>query len=84
MPQWRVGLRFDRLNSDNSGSDEDLLAEAGLQSEGGQPRRTSLMMEWSPSEFSRVRLQANRDESSEESDDQFVLQYTFTLGAHTF
>jgi hypothetical protein len=82
MPQWRAGLRFDRLHSNNGGSDEELLAEAGLHNEGHNPRRTSLMMEWVPSEFSRIRVQFNRDESSKESDDQVFLQYTFTLGAH--
>jgi outer membrane receptor protein involved in Fe transport len=82
MPQWRAGLRYDWLDSDNRGSDADILAEAGLDNEGLRPRRQSMMLEWLPSEFSRVRLQFNRDKSFEESDNQVVLQYTHSLGSH--
>ncbi|MBV1889638.1 MAG: hypothetical protein KUG54_01290 [Gammaproteobacteria bacterium] len=81
-PQWRAGLRFDRLDSSNRGSDADVLGEAGLDNEGHTPKRASAMIEWVPSEFSRVRLQYNRDESYEESDDQLILQYTTSLGSH--
>jgi hypothetical protein len=40
------------------------------------------MAEWVPSEYSRIRLQYNRDDSYQISDDQFYLQYTFSIGAH--
>jgi len=40
------------------------------------------MVEWLPSEFSRVRLQFNRDDSYENADDQIFLQYTYSLGSH--
>ena len=79
---WRVGARYDAVDSDNSGSDPDVLDEAGLLSNGHKPERVSLMTEWVPSEFSRIRLQYNRDDSYEESDDQLFLQYTFSIGAH--
>jgi len=82
QPQWRAGLRYDRLDSNNRGSDADVLGEAGLDNEGHTPKRTSAMIEWVPSEFSRVRLQYNRDRSYEESDDQVILQYTTSLGSH--
>lgn len=82
MPQWRTGLRYDRLESDNSGEDEEILEEAGLLNKGIKPKRTSVMVEWIPSEFSRIRLQYNRDKSSEKEDDQVYLQYTFSLGSH--
>jgi len=81
IPRWRAGLRYDRLNSDNSG-DPDILAEAGLDNEGHTPERTSVMLEWLPSEFSRIRLQYNRDESYAVSDDQVFVQYTHSLGSH--
>ena len=81
-PQWRTGLRYDQLDSNNQGSDDDVLGEAGLDNEGHTPKRTSAMIEWLPSEFSRVRLQYNRDESYENSDDQMILQYTMSLGSH--
>ena len=41
------------------------------------------MFDWSPSEFSRVRLQAARDEAQPgQTDNQVFLQYIMTLGAH--
>jgi len=82
MPQWRTGIRYDYLESDANGSDLDVLEEAGLTDEGIDPERWSAMLEWVPSEFSRIRLQYNRDESYEDSDDQIILQYTMSLGAH--
>lgn len=82
MPQWRVGLRYDRLDSDNKGSDEEVLAEAGFDNEGITPQRYSMMLDWSHSEYSRIRLQYNRDESYEQADDQIFLQYTMSLGSH--
>ena len=39
-PQWRVGLRYDRLWSDNEGSDPEVLEEAGLLAEGDDPERS--------------------------------------------
>lgn len=80
--QWQTGLRVDRLSSNNTGSDSDVLAEAGLDDEGHTPERISVMVEWLPSEFSRIRLQYNRDDSYEEPDNQLFLQYTMSLGSH--
>nr|VFK19247.1 MAG: hypothetical protein BECKLFY1418C_GA0070996_105523 [Candidatus Kentron sp. LFY] len=82
LPQWRTGIRYDWLDSDNTGSDGDVLAEAGLDNEGHNPERYSAMLEWLPSEFSRIRLQYNRDESYEDADNQVIVQYTHSLGSH--
>ena len=81
-PQWRVGVRYDRLESDNTGSDADVLGEAGLDDEGHKPERTSIMFDYAHSEFSLVRLQFNQDKSYETADDQIYLQYVMSLGAH--
>ena len=41
------------------------------------------MVDWSPSEFSRLRLQLARDKSRNgEADSQVWLQYVMSLGAH--
>jgi hypothetical protein len=40
------------------------------------------MADWSPSEFSRLRLQYNRDKSRPVVDNQWTLQYIMSLGAH--
>lgn len=80
--EWRVGLRYDTVDSDNKGSDSEVLEEVGLASAGYTPQRSSIMTEWVPSEYSRIRLQYNRDESYQVADDQVYLQYTFSIGAH--
>lgn len=47
------------------------------------PSRQTAMVDWSPSEFSRLRLQLARDKSRNgEADNQVWLQYVMSLGAH--
>jgi hypothetical protein len=47
------------------------------------PIRHTVMADWSPSEFSRVRLQFAQDKSrSDVTDHQVFLQYIVSLGAH--
>jgi outer membrane receptor protein involved in Fe transport len=47
------------------------------------PRKWSAMADWSPSEFSRVRLQYARSETvAGITDNQFFVQYILSLGAH--
>jgi hypothetical protein len=82
MPQWRLGLRYDSLTSDASGSSPELIEESGFDSEGHDPWRASMMADWSNSEFSRLRLQYGHDKSSPEADDYWILQYILSLGAH--
>jgi hypothetical protein len=79
MPQWRMGLRYAQLDSEDQGPE---FADTALDNRGHMPWDLSAMIDWSNSEFSRVRLQYNRDESSLEPDDQIVLQYIMSLGAH--
>ncbi len=81
-PHWKAGLRYDRLTSVNTGSNNAVLQQAGLLDGGHDPHRSSAMLEWSPSEFSRIRLQYNHDNSTAKSDDQWMLQYTQALGTH--
>lgn len=82
MPRWRFGYRYDRLDSDNQGSDTVVLMEAGLDNEGHTPERSTLMLDYSHSEFSRIRLQLSSDDSYEDSDTLMFVQYIVTLGAH--
>lgn len=90
-PQWRAGIRYDRMTADNDlamvsnatgESNDDIFEESGFESSSHDPDRWTAMLDWSPSEFSRVRLQYARDNSRTESDNQFMLQYIMTLGAH--
>ena len=81
-PQWRTGVRYDRLGSKLRASDDELLTDADLDFSGYHPQRYSLMLEWLPSEFSRLRAQINHDKSSSDDDTQLFLQYTVSIGAH--
>ena len=78
-PQWRMGLRYDQLDS------RDITAgvnAALFNTLGHTPRRASVMLDWSRSEFSRLRLQFNRDRSQQDVDSQVFVQYIMSLGAH--
>lgn len=87
VPQWRVGVRYDRLDS---GSPNIGLVTAGaltaadfpiLQS--ARPSRATVMVDYSLSEFSRLRLQLAADRSNPAATDrQLFLQYIMSLGAH--
>jgi len=92
MPQWRIGTRYDRLTSDNhlnvislgGFADADaLIQDSGLDDDGHDPHRWSAMLDWSPSEFSRLRAQYNRDNSRlNGTDNQWSLQYIMSMGSH--
>jgi hypothetical protein len=80
MPAWRVGLRYDLLDSGSVDYGSNAANLAGVDY---KPSKTSLMFDWSPSEFSRVRLQLARDKSRQAApDNQLFLQYQMSLGAH--
>jgi hypothetical protein len=88
MPRWRAGLRYDALDSGNPTIG---LVTSGSLAAGdfpallaGDPSRTTVMVDWNPSEFSRWRLQYAWDEARDDGDTdrQLVLQYLFGIGAH--
>jgi len=59
-----------------------VLVDSELLADGYTPQRVSVMLAWQPSEFSRIRAQYNRDESTADTDNQFFVQYTMVMGAH--
>ncbi|MDP1952803.1 MAG: hypothetical protein Q8K27_03670, partial [Betaproteobacteria bacterium] len=87
MPRWRVGYRYDRLNS---GSVKLGLVDSGALAAADFPvyaahnaTRNTLMFDFNPSEFSRLRLQFANDQSRQGATDrQVFLQYIMSLGAH--
>ena len=82
MPHWRTGLRYDRLAP---GVATVGTANAGnvIANYGFQPTRTSWMLDYSPSEFSRIRLQIARDHTRQTlPENQFFVQYVMSMGAH--
>jgi hypothetical protein len=79
FPRWRFGARIDQLSGDDPGA---AWSGTPLYPAGSDPRRYSLMADWSNSEFSRLRFQYNHDSAGEATDEQFGLQYIFSIGAH--
>jgi len=79
VPRWRAGLRYDQVDT----RELTAGANAALFDTGGwTPRRASVMLDWSHSEFSRVRLQWTRDRSQPDTGSELRLQYIMSLGAH--
>lgn len=87
MPHWRAGLRHDALQSgtvDIGLVNNDMLSIADFtQLAAHDPKRNTAMLDYSPSEFTRFRLQFARDDSGiGGTDNQLFLQYIFSLGTH--
>lgn len=82
VPRWRIGARYDLLDP---GVAQIGAANAGnvISDYAFKPSRTSVMLDYSPSEFSRLRMQVANDESRQGlKDNQFFVQYIMSLGAH--
>ena len=85
VQRWRVGARYDRLEADDNDIPNNPAGEFDpLLDRSYVPQRYSAMVDYSNSEFSRLRAQYNRDETrpGEVADDQFFLQYIMSLGSH--
>jgi hypothetical protein len=89
LPRWRFGYRYDRLNFGRVANGivanglGPAAADFPLLMTVHNPTRHSAMVDWSPTEFSRLRLQLASDRSrAGVTDHQALLQYIFSLGAH--
>jgi hypothetical protein len=88
LPRWRVGYRYDALSRGTvnigvvtSGAGPTLADFPALGVH--NPTRNTAMLEFNPSEFSRVRLQLAADKSRVgATDNQIFLQYIHSLGPH--
>jgi outer membrane receptor protein involved in Fe transport len=77
MPRWRVGYRYDRLDpgTPDYGANNETIEMTDYH-----PYRHSVMADYSPSEFSRLRLQYTRDESMQDAGDNlWIVQYIMSL-----
>ena len=87
IPKWRTGYRFDRVfngtNNYGFATSPAVLNGSQLQS-GWNPYRNTLMLDWSNSEYSLIRLQLARDNAFGPGlyNNQLFLQYIMSLGAH--
>ena len=81
LPRWQLALRYDALGMTNRVS--GVLDEAF-----GSSHRWSLVLSWTPTEFSRFRLQGSRADLLEDGDgnrevfNYIYLQYLISLGSH--
>jgi hypothetical protein len=87
-PRWRAGVRYDALDS---GTPDVALVQSGLLPPEAfpvllpaEPDRVTVMLDWNPTEFSRLRAQYAWDDAraTGDQDRQFFLQYLFGIGAH--
>lgn len=78
--RWQIGVR-----SAAAGINGELI-EDGSREDIGLSRQHSAALTWLPTEFSRLRLQVNRNDISTEDGregfNQIMLQYNLSLGAH--
>ena len=88
LPRWRAGLRYDSLDS---GTPRIGLVDSGVLPLSAfpallpaDPDRISIMLDWNPSEFTRLRAQYDWDDARDEGDRDraFRLQYIYGIGAH--
>ncbi len=79
MPRWRVGFRYGQLFSDNRTSG---LPPGVLDRDFSSPRRMSAMVDFSNSEFSRLRFQYSLESGGLGDDSLFFLQYIISIGSH--
>lgn len=79
-PYWRVGLRTERLER---GTVDYSSNSANLAQPDFNPSKNSVMVDYSPSEFSRIRVQFAQDKSRQGmTDKQAFVQYLMSIGAH--
>jgi hypothetical protein len=79
-PAWRIGARYSQMLSTAAPAG---LVGSALDPGGHDPHTISVMADWTNSEFGRIRLQYNHEElSSGADDDQLILQYVMSIGAH--
>ena len=87
LPKWRTAYRYDRVfnptNSYGFSTSPSVLTGSQLQS-GWSPYRNTVMLDWSNSEYSLIRLQLARDNAFGPGlyNNQLFLQYIMSLGAH--
>src|SRR4029453_13530572 len=77
MPNWRVGARYDWLNpgSVDYGPNGAYLANGSFN-----PQRTAIMLDWTPSEFSRFRVQYQQAKLRPDfTENKIFVQYILTL-----
>lgn len=83
FPKWRVGYRYSQLNATNNDKIDNALSQTALNSNGLDANLNSYMIDFTNSEFSRIRLEySHQKQIVGDSNDVFTAQYIMVLGAH--
>ena len=80
LDRWGAGMRYDRMEILS-----DTFEQGGVQQTfRGKPWRLTGSLEYNPTEFSRIRAQFTHDRSDRNGrvNNEGVLQFTFSIGAH--
>ena len=81
LPRWRGGLRWEQIGLTNESELPD-----GTTEDFGTSDRASAMLDFTPSEFSRIRLQVNQGSyetaAGHEDVTEFYVQWMVSLGTH--
>lgn len=81
LPRWRGGLRWEQVGLTNESELPD-----GTSEDFGSSYRGGAMIDFTPSEFSRIRVQANQGsyETADGRQDvtEFYVQWMVSMGAH--
>ena len=79
---WRTGLRYSAITQN------DVTAGGVLTDQPNGMYVVTAMLEYNPSEFSRIRLQYSHnsalytDEGEKNNKDEFILEFNYAIGAH--
>jgi hypothetical protein len=76
-PRWRIGVRYDTYDADPR-----LAALPGIGPVGADPERLTVMVDFSNSEFSRLRLQVSDFDTGFDSSTGLYFQYIMSMGSH--
>jgi hypothetical protein len=82
IPQWRIGWRYDWLKARNNGFNLAVLDDTLLLPDSHNPHQNTMMVDYSPTESSRFRMQYNRDYSVAKLNQIFMLQFIVEFGSH--
>ena len=79
-PQWRIGLRYSEMDVTHGAL---VVVDPTDREAGFDPEAYAVMVDWTNSEFSRLRLQYNEEKiTAGQEDEQVILQYIMSIGAH--
>lgn len=82
LPKWRVGYRYSKLFGSKN-KDIAAFKEGVLQHNNHRPCANTIMVDYTNSEFSRIRFEyENQKLQYNDSNDSVTIQYIFSIGAH--